>query len=116
MKLSDVIEELGLQVQTKECDLDCEVRGCYLSDILSDVMANSGEGYLWVTIHIHPNITAVSQFKALAGVIIVNGRSPQPETLKKADEHKIPILTTDLSSYEIAGRLYTSGLRCSTEC
>ena len=116
MKLSDVIEELGLEVCTGDCDLECEVRGCYNSDILSDVMANSDEGYLWVTIHIHPNITAVAQFKALAGVIVVNGRTPQPETLKKADEHRIPILTTKLPSFEVAGRLYALGLRCSTEC
>ncbi|MBN1592143.1 MAG: serine kinase [Candidatus Coatesbacteria bacterium] len=116
MKLSDIIDELGLAVEVEDCCLDCEVRGCYLSDILSDVMANSGEGYLWVTIHIHPNITAVAQFKALAGVVVVNGRNPQPETLKKAEEHKIPIFTTDLSSYEIAGRLYAAGLRCKSEC
>jgi len=116
MRLSYIVEELGLEVCTRDCELDCEVRGCYVSDILSDVMANSDEGYLWLTIHIHPNITAVAQFKALAGVIVVNGRNPQPETLKKADEHRIPILTTKLASFEVAGRLYALGLRCSREC
>jgi len=111
MKLSEIIEELGLQLRTKSCDLDCEVIGCYIGDILSDVMANSAEGYIWLTIHIHPNITAVSEFKGLSGVIVVNGRTPEPDTLKKAEEHKIPILTTRLSSYEIAGRLYLMGLK-----
>ncbi|HUT03405.1 MAG TPA: serine kinase [bacterium] len=111
MRLSEIIEELGLQPRTKSCDLDCEVRGCYTGDILSDVMANSAEGYIWLTIHIHPNITAVAEFKGLSGVIVVNGRVPEPETLKKAEEHKIPILTTGLSSYEIAGKLYLMGLK-----
>ena len=116
MRLLRIAEELGLEVCTGDGDLECEVKGCYVSDILSDVLANADEGYLWVTIHIHPNITAVAQFKALAGVIVVNGRIPQPETLAKAGEHRIPILTTKLSSFEVAGRLYALGLRCSTEC
>ncbi|MCD6328201.1 serine kinase [bacterium] len=116
MRLSQIADALELEMCTTNCSLDCEVTGCYVSDILSDVMANSKEGYLWITIHIHPNIAAVSEFLALGGVIVVNGRRPQPETLEKANEHKIPIFTTKLSAYEVAGRLYGSGLRCQKEC
>lgn len=112
MRLCDIVDELELEVCTENCDLSGEVSGCYISDLMSDVMANAAERNLWLTIHIHPNIAAVAQFKALAGVVVVNGRDPQAETILNADKHGIPLMTTQLSSYEIAGRLYQMG--CGT--
>jgi predicted transcriptional regulator len=110
MKLAKLVEELALTIKTTQGGLAKEVRGGYASDLLSDVMANSQEGDIWVTIQGHPNIVAVATLRDLAGVILANGRQPDEETLQRAEEEGIPILCTPLQTYEVAGRLYRLGI------
>lgn len=88
-----------------------EVLGGYASDLLSDVIAHSCEGDLWVTLQRHVNIVAVAQLKGLAGVILVNGRRPEPAASERADEERIPIISTELPAFEVIGRLYGMGIR-----
>jgi hypothetical protein len=106
MKLSQIVRELDLGVLTAEDNLDIDVGFGYTSDLLSDVMANSKEGYLWVTLQIHQNIVAVAKLKELAGIILVNGRQPQEDTIEKAAEEGVPLLTAKDSAFEISGKLY----------
>jgi predicted transcriptional regulator len=110
VKLKDIVENLGMRVETAEKGLDREVTGGYMSDLLSDVMANSKDGDVWITLQIHPNISAVATLKDLAGIIIVQGRKPEKETIEKAQSENIPILVSDLQAFEIAGRLYQMGI------
>jgi len=86
------------------------ISGGYVSDLLSDVMANAKAGDLWVTLQTHQNIVAVASLKEIAGVIIIGGREPEKATLAKAEEEKIPILLTKLSAFEVVGRLYQMGI------
>jgi predicted transcriptional regulator len=110
MKLVKVVDELALAVKTAQGGVDREVQGGYASDLLSDVMANSQEGDIWVTIQGHPNIVAVATLRDLAGIILANGRQPDAETLQRAEEEGIPILCTSLQTYEVVGRLYRLGI------
>ncbi len=106
MKLSEVIEKLSLDVKTVNVGLEKDVTGVYVSDLLSDVMANSKEGNIWVTLQTHLNIVAVAGLKTLAGIIIVNNRQPEKEITEKAESEKIAIMTTSLPAFEVAGKLY----------
>lgn len=76
MKLETIVEELGLEMKTAG-NLSGEVTGAYVSDLLSDVMANSKNGGLWLTLQVRPNIIAAAALKDLAGIILVNGRQPE---------------------------------------
>ncbi len=106
MKLKEIIEKLQLKVLTAKDRLDEEVTGGYTSDLLSDVIANSKEGNLWVTLQIHQNIIAVAKLKDLSGIIIVNNREPDEETLGKAKEENVPLLGSEEMAYEVSGKLY----------
>jgi serine kinase of HPr protein (carbohydrate metabolism regulator) len=108
MTLTALIEKLGCEVKTSGADLSTEVTGVYVSDLLSDVMANAKEGNLWITLQIHHNIVAVAVLKDLSGIILVNNRQPEEETLKNAEQEKIPILVSTLSAFVLAGKLYES--------
>ena len=110
MTLKDVVEKLEMRVETAEEGLQKDVTGGYVSDLLSDVMAQSKPGDLWVTLQAHPNIVAVATLKDLAGIVIVQGRKPEEETLKKAQQEDIPILVSNLQAFEIVGRLYQMGI------
>ena len=110
MTLKDVVGKLEMRVETAEEGLQKDVTGGYVSDLLSDVMAQSKPGDLWVTLQAHPNIVAVATLKDLAGIVIVQGRKPEEETLKKAQQEDIPILVSNLQAFEIVGRLYQMGI------
>ena len=110
MKLTVLIRELALTVRSAEKGLDREVKGGYASDLLSDVMANSQEGDIWVTVQGHPNVVAVAALRDLAGIILANGRQPDAETVQRAKEEEVPLLCTPLPTYEIVGRLYRLGI------
>ena len=106
MKLYDIVRELGLEIKSKGPDLDKEVSGGYASDLLSDVIANAHTGDIWITLQIHQNIVGVAALNDLSGIILVNGREPEKETLQKAEAENIPILGTKLPAFEIIGKLY----------
>lgn len=106
MILRKITEELGLEVKTADVDLTVEVTGAYVSDLLSDVIANSKEGELWITLQIHPNIIAVAALRDLSGIILVNNRQPEETTLKKAEQEQIPLMISKLPAFQTAGSLY----------
>jgi predicted transcriptional regulator len=110
MTLFEIVRELGLKVKSGSDRLDRSVKGGYAGDLLSDVMANGEADYLWVTLQLHPNVVAVASLKELAGILLINGREPAEETVKKAEEEGIPILVSDQSAFEVVGRLYSLGI------
>lgn len=110
MKLREIVEELDLGVKTGADKLDDEVTGGYASDLLSDVLANSEEGNIWITLQIHHNIVAIASIKGLAGILLINDREPAEDTVAKAKDEGIPILGTSLSTFEVVGRLYGMGI------
>ncbi len=115
MKLTEIIEKLDLTIQTGADFLDREVRGGYVSDMLSAVLTNASKDDIWVTLQIHLNIMAIASMKEIAAIIIVNGRQPDEETLSKAVTEKIPVLGTDMSAYQVVGKLYQLGIRAQDE-
>ena len=106
MTLKEITEKLQLKVLTGEDKLDVEVTGGYTSDLLSDVIANGQQGSLWITLQIHQNIIAVAKLKDLAGIIIINNREPDENTLAKAKEENVPLLCSGDIAFEISGKLY----------
>ena len=110
MKLGEIADQLALEVQTAKHQLSTEVTGGYASDLLSCVMAKAQTGNIWITLQGHPNVVAVASLLNLAGVVITEGMAPDTATLQKAEEEEIPIMTTPLTAYTVAGKLYELGV------
>ena len=110
MNVAEIIDTLSLDLLAGESGLSREVVGGYCGDLLSDVMANAEKGSVWITIQRHQNIVAVALLKELAGIILVNGYQPDPETVEKAKEEGIPLLVSSLAAYQLAGKLYEAGI------
>jgi len=106
VNLGVIVKELGLRVVTGADRLDVEVAGGYVGDLLSDVMANSKEGDVWITRQIHQNIVAVASLKDHAGIILIQGADPAPDTVEKARKEGIPIMVADMPGFETIGRIY----------
>jgi len=110
MKLTELIQKLNLSVRSAKGSLEREVTGGYASDLLSDVLANSKEGNIWITLQIHQNIVGVASMKDIAGIILVNSREPEAETLEKAEAEKVPIMVSEMPTFELIGMLYSLGI------
>lgn len=110
MILETIISTLPVEVCTGQDKLTQPVTGGYVSDLLSNVMGQAGAGNIWVTMQGHQNIIAVASLLGLAGIVLAGGVSPEEETVRKAEREGIVLLTTKLSAYEIAGRLYSLGI------
>jgi len=106
MVLKTLVDALDLTAAAAPKSLDKPVKGVYVSDLLSDVIAHASEGEVWITLQTHPNIVAVAVLKDLAGIILINNRQPEAETLAKAEQEGIPIMTTGKPAFQIAGKLY----------
>jgi hypothetical protein len=104
--LETIVSYFNLKVYSGFDKLKTKVLDGYTGDLLSDVMANSKEGDLWMTRQVHQNIIAVASLKDHAGIIMVHGAEPAKDTLEKAMKENIPVMGTNLSGFEIAGRIY----------
>ncbi len=109
MLISKLASEINLQPVALNDDV--EVTGGYVSDLMSDVLANAKPGNIWVTNQKHVNVVAVASLLGLAGVIIAGGAEPDENTVEKAQQEKISLYKTTLSAFEVVGRLYSLGVR-----
>ena len=106
MKVKELVEKLNLKVLSGENGLDREIDGCYISDLLSDVMGNAEMGNVWITLQTHKNVMAVASLKEMSCIILVKNLGANEDTLNQSNEEALPILQTSLPTYEIAGKVY----------
>lgn len=106
MKVSELIEKFELKVFSGNAGLQNDISGGYVSDLLSDVMGFARENQVWITLQTHQNVLAIASLKDLAAVILVKGLQPDADTLKHSEEEGIPLLGTEMDTFEIAGKLY----------
>lgn len=111
MKLKEIVESLNLAVVAGARGLEVEITGGYTTDLLSCAMAGASPGNVWITMQGHLNVIAVASLNDLAGVIVTENKPVSPEASAKAEDEGIPILTTSLTSYEVAGQLWELGVQ-----
>lgn len=108
MKVQELAERLELKAETRR--FDREVSGVYISDMVSDVIANAKAGNLLVTAQAHANVIAAANLVDVCGIVIT-GKALGPEVAKMADKAEIPVFTTDLNRWQVATKLYEAGVR-----
>jgi predicted transcriptional regulator len=106
MKIKELITALNLTLIGGEKGIDNEITGGYTSDLLSDVMGNIRDGNVWITLQTHKNVMAIASLRDASAVILVKGLQPDTDMLEKANEDGIPVLSTNLPTFEISGKLY----------
>jgi hypothetical protein len=113
MNLNDIARVLELEPLTPQVKPDegAPLTGGFVSDLLSDVLANGPKGGVLVTIQVHMNVIAVAVHAELAGVIFAADRRPEADVCQKAAEAGIALYVSKDSAFELVGRLYELGLR-----
>jgi predicted transcriptional regulator len=103
--LKDIKEKLKLKVLACEPLLSGQIKGGYTGDMLSDVLAHSNEGDIWITVQVHMNILAVAAMKGHSAILVAYGKKMDEETLRKAEEEKVVVLSTELGSFEAGAKI-----------
>ena len=108
--MTAIARELDL-ITKNEAGADIEIESGYASDLLSDVLAKGRKNALWVTNQKHQNIIGVAVMLDLAGVVIAGGIEPDANTLEKAADENIALYTSEMSMFDLVGKLYEMGIR-----
>ena len=106
MDVAAIVKELNLEIRSAKGSLKNMVTGGYTGDLLSDVMANSQAGDIWITRQVHQNIVAIATLKEHAGIILVNSCEPTKETLERAVQENVPIMVSNLPAFELTGKIF----------
>jgi predicted transcriptional regulator len=109
MKVQELAERLELKPATKLFPRD--VTGVYISDMVSDVIANAKAGDLLLTAQVHANVIAAANLVDVCGIVVTQGKSIGDDVVKMAEKAEIPVFTTSLSRWQMATRLYEAGIR-----
>ena len=104
MTVGALAEKYGLMILNNG-DLEREVEGGYVGDLLSFVMAHAREGMIWLTIQGHINTIAVASLVGVSAIVLTEKSMPTEDMLEKARENDIPVLSTHLSSFQLAYQL-----------
>ena len=108
MTTNELVEQLGLK-PLSEFD-DREVSGVFVSDMVSDVMAGAKSGNLWLTVQTHKSIVPAANLVDVSAIIITSEKQVPQETTDLASKFNIAILSTELPTFELVGKLYSLGL------
>lgn len=112
MTLEEIITKLNLNVLTESKDFEqITPSGGYTADLLSCVMAGAKRRAVWVTLQAHLNIVAIAALLDLSAIIITEGAMPDVDTIAKANEEGVILLSTNRSTFYVVGRLWELGLR-----
>jgi predicted transcriptional regulator len=109
MKLQELADKLGLKGLTEIHDR--EISGVYISDMVSDVIANAKAGNVLITVQIHNNVIAAANLVDISGIVVTQGKLPTDDVLKMAGKAEIAIFSTDLNRWQVATKLYEAGIR-----
>ena len=109
MNIAEICKALELDV-THPGDGEREIEGVIVGDLLSHILGEAEEDWLWVTIQIHINVVAVAVLKELPMILLASGRKPQKEMVEKCREENIALAVSHLSSYEVCCRLGGLGI------
>ena len=104
MKLKEVAKLLGL-CPVHLADEEAEVSAVYCGDLLSDVLAHVQPQSLWFTIQGHMHAVAVAQLRDVAGIVLVNGVAPDPQTVARAQSQGVNVFGSDETSAALCMRL-----------
>ena len=110
MTLNDVKDILDAEVLVGRDQMKKEIKTAFSADLMSDVLAFAKPESLLLTGLTNPQVVRTADILDISAIIMVRGKRPSEETVKLAEQLKIPILSTKYILFETSGRLHRSGI------
>jgi predicted transcriptional regulator len=100
MKIEDLHRLLDAEVLVGEESLNDEIDEFAASDLLSDILAFTKEGYVLLTGLTSPQVVRTAELTGALAIVFVRGKFPTQEAIGLAKSHNIPLLKTDYLMFE----------------
>jgi len=101
MTVKELVNQFDLEVVAGP-DLEKEIDGVYIGDLLSNVMARAEKKNLWLTVQGHQNVVAVALLVELSAVILVEDFEYEKNAIQRACQKGVNLLKTTNKSYSLA--------------
>jgi len=108
--LQEMKEILNAEVIVGHDQLGMEIKEAGCADLMADVLFFGKAGMLLLTGLTNPNVIETAHTLGVVAIIMVRGKRPPPETIRRAEELRIPLLSTQYILFETVGRLYVKGV------
>jgi hypothetical protein len=106
MTVRELAGRLSLEVLTGDTNMDGAVEAGYVSDLLSDVIANAPENSVWVTVQRHINILGVAKLKNIVAIITPRNLMVETSVIERAKAENVALLRTGLTAFDVTGKFY----------
>jgi hypothetical protein len=106
MTVKELIGAISLEALTDDINLEARIEAGYVSDLLSDVIANAPENSAWVTVQRHVNILGVAKLKNIVAIITPRSLAVETGVIERAKAEGVALLRSGLSAFEVTGKLY----------
>ncbi len=106
MTVRELAKALDFEILTGDVGLGQEVKYGYVSDLLSDVIANAQENSVWITVQRHVNILGVAKLKSIVAIITPRSLKIENELIEKARAEEVALLRSALPAFEVSGEVY----------
>lgn len=111
MTLDEIRKALEARILAREKDMGITVDMAYCADLMSDVLAFSITSSLLITGLTNTQVIRTAEVADIRAIVFVQSKRPDIDTIALAEEKKIPLLVTNLSMFDVCGKLYERGLR-----
>lgn len=102
MKFETILQRIPCTVVVKGKGFDeLDLRSVVASDLMSDVLTSADDRFLIVTSLNSEQVIRTADIVGAPAVLLVNGKQPQNGMVRLAEEFRITLLSTPLSTYNV---------------
>ena len=115
MTIKDLLPRIEGTLLTEGSDLSRNISTGYACDLLSWVLAHGQKGMAWATVQTHINVVAIAVLMEMSCIILAEGNQLESDSLAKAKEEGLTVLTTRKTAYEVCGLMMGAGIAAAAE-
>jgi predicted transcriptional regulator len=106
MTIKDVRDLLEAEVLCGEDRLDEEIKGCFASDFMSDILAFARDQNLLITGMLNPQVIRTAEMVDMPFIVFVRGKRPSQDMIELAEESGMVLLASRFRMYSACGILF----------
>jgi len=105
MNIGEVAEIVQGKLFTKGIDTAIEVRGAFVGDLMSDVLATIKPEAILLTGLNNPQVIRTALIADVSVIILARGKKPSLEMIELANNEGMPLICSPLGLFEMSVRL-----------
>lgn len=89
---------------------ELDITKAVAADLMSEVMLGTEAGSLIITGLINPQVVRTAEMLDIFAVLFIRGKRIPETILELAKDRNITVLRTEMTMFEVCGRLYSEGI------